>query len=127
LCGLERKKSLAKIYLDYFRNLFVGDISHCFQLTGLLVENSIASISVTLLNYVLIKLIYVPKPKLNFLNLLLHLKQVYIAIEGLEKSLGLDQIVQGFLLGVGLWWLLWRFVSAINFGALGREGRRHTY
>jgi hypothetical protein len=37
------------------------------------------------------------KPKLNFLNLLLHLKQVYIAIEGLEKSLGLDQIVQGFL------------------------------
>jgi hypothetical protein len=76
---------------------------------------------------VLIKLIYVPKPKLNFLNLLLHLKQVYIAIEGLEKSLGLDQIVQGFLLGVGLWWLLWRFVSAINFGALGREGRRHTY
>jgi len=49
-----KKKSPAKIYLDYFRNLFVGDISHCFQLTGLLVENSIASISVTLLNYVLI-------------------------------------------------------------------------
>jgi hypothetical protein len=51
---LKKKKSPAKIYLDYFRNLFVGDISHCFQLTGLLVENSIASISVTLLNYVLI-------------------------------------------------------------------------
>jgi hypothetical protein len=27
---------------------------------------------------------------------------------------------------VGIWWLLWRFVSAIHFGALGREGKRHT-
>jgi hypothetical protein len=70
--------------------------------------------SVTVLNYELTQLIYIPKPTLNFIC---H-KQVYIAIEGLEKSLGLDpnDPVVPFVLFLGTSATLWYECPFLHIG-----------